>query len=245
MMFMTTPAHRSPRRSDALSRERIVEATIQILDTAGESGLTVRAVTAHLSTGRGAIYHHVANKDDLLAAAADSVINHVMAQTAGDDDPRRTIRALALGVFDAIDRHPWVGVQLSREPFQPAVLHIWKSIGIQLHELGVTGAALSDAGSALINYVLGAAAQHAAGARRTPDDAARKDYLEALAAQWAQHDAHPIVQKSASLLREHDDRKQFLAGVDIFLAGVASRVPDAGTTPAKTPTEAAEAPAAG
>ena len=43
------------------------------------------------------------------------------------------------------------------------------------------------------------------------------------AAQWAQHDAHPLVQESASLLPEHDDRAQFLAGVDIFLAGVASR----------------------
>lgn len=220
MVPMTSPAQRRPRRSDALSRERIVEATIQILDTAGESGLTVRAVTAHLSTGRGAIYHHVANKDELLAAAADGVINQVVAGAARDDDPRRTIRALALGIFDAIDGHPWVGTQLSREPFQPAVLQIWKSLGVQLHNLGIAGTALSDAGSALVNYVLGAAAQHAVGARRVPDDAARKDYLEALAAQWSQHDSHPLVQKSAALLPEHDDREQFLAGVDIFLAGV-------------------------
>jgi AcrR family transcriptional regulator len=220
---MTTPQRRSPRRSDALSRERIIEATIQILDTAGESGLTVRAVTAHLSTGRGAIYHHIANKDELLAAAADDVIGRVTAEVAGDEDPRRTIRALALGIFDAIDAHPWIGTQLSREPLQPAVLQIWKGVGVQLHHLGVTGAALSDAGSALVNYVLGSAAQYAAGARRAPDDAARKDYLETVAAEWARRDAHPVVQESASLLREHNDRDQFLAGVDIFLAGVSHR----------------------
>src|SRR5689334_13543583 len=68
MMDMTTPAPRNTRRSDALSRDRIIAATIEVLDATGEAGLTVRALTAHLSTGRGAIYHHVANKEELLAA---------------------------------------------------------------------------------------------------------------------------------------------------------------------------------
>ncbi|MFC4046311.1 TetR/AcrR family transcriptional regulator [Dactylosporangium siamense] len=226
---MTTPAPRTPRRSDALSRERIVEAAIEVLDTAGESGLTVRAVTAHLSTGRGAIYHHVTNKDELLAAAADGVISQVMATAVGDEDPRRAVRALALGIFDAIDDHPWVGTQLPRDPLQPAVLQIWRNLGVQLHHLGVAGTALSDAGSALVNYILGAAAQHAAGARRVPDDAARKDHLGRIAAQWAQLDAHPLMRESAALLHEHDDRAQFLAGVDIFLAGVLHR--KGGTAP--------------
>ena len=186
-----------------------------MLDTAGESGLTVRAVTAHLATGRGAIYHHVVNKDELLAAAADGVIGPVMAGAAGDDEPRRAIRAVALGIFDAIDAHPWVGTQLSRDPMQPAVLQIWGTIGEQLHKLGIAGKGLSDAGSALVNYVLGAAAQYAAGARRAPDAEARKRYLERLA-------AHPLLRASAPAIRDHDDRDQFLAGVDIFLAGISS-----------------------
>ncbi|GAA1657460.1 TetR/AcrR family transcriptional regulator [Actinoplanes couchii] len=219
---MNTPDPRSPRRTDALSRERIVEATIEILDTAGENGLTLRAVTAHLSTGRGAIYHHVINKDELLAAAAEGVIGPVLARTAGDTEPRAAIRTLALGIFDAIDRHPWVGTQLSREPLQPAVRQIWTAVGAQLHRLGISGTALSDAGSALVSYVLGAAAQYAAGARRSPDAATRQRYLEHLAEQWARLDPDPLVQTSAAALAEHDDREQFLAGVDIFIAGVTS-----------------------
>jgi AcrR family transcriptional regulator len=223
MMNMTTPASRNPRRSDALSRKRIVEATVEVLDATGEAGLTVRALTAHLSTGRGAIYHHVANKEDLLAAAADDIVGRVTAGVGDDEDPQRAIRALALGIFDAIDAHPWVGTQLAREPWQPAVLRIWKSVGSQLQRLGVPGPARADAGSALVNYVLGAAAQHAAGARRVTGDAERKAYLETLAAQWAGHDPDPIVQDAASQLQEHDDREQFLAGVDIFLTGITAR----------------------
>ncbi|MFI5934788.1 TetR/AcrR family transcriptional regulator [Actinoplanes sp. NPDC051494] len=214
---MTGPAPRSPRRTEALSRERIVEATIELLDTAGETDLTVRALTAHLSTGRGAIYHHVTSKDDLLSAATDGVIGRMLTQIAADEDPERAIRALSLGIFNVIDAHPWAGRQLAREPWQPAVVQIWKGVGAQLTRLGITGSARSDAGSALVNYVLGAAAQYAAGARRAPDEAARQVYLETIAAEWAPDDLDPTPSF------EHDDREQFLAGVDIFLAGITAR----------------------
>jgi AcrR family transcriptional regulator len=223
MMDMTLPTPRTTRRSDALSRDRIIEATIEVLDATGEAGLTVRALTAHLSTGRGAIYHHVANKEELLAAAADDIVGRVTAGAGDDRDPERAIRTLALGIFDAIDAHPWVGTQLAREPWQPAVLRIWKSVGSQLQRLGVPAPARADAGSALVNYVLGAAAQYATGARRVTSDADRTAYLQTLAAQWARDDPDPIVQDVASHLHDHDDRAQFLAGVDIFLTGITAR----------------------
>ena len=130
----------------------------------------------------------------------------------------RTI-AETLTFFDAIGAHPWVGAQLSQNP-QPAVLRIWKAVGLQLQSLGLDGSALSDAGSALVSYVLGSAAQYAVGARRLPNDADRKAYLEALAVQLTEQDADPLVDEIADQLREHDDRDQFLAGVNIFLTGI-------------------------
>ena len=217
---MADPTTRSPRRSDALSRERIVAAAVEILDRSGEGHLTVRGLTVHLSTGRGAIYHHINGKDDLLAAATDHVIAEVTAAVATNDEAEPAIRELALGIFDAIDAHPWVGTQLSREPMQAAVLRIWTSIGIQLQRLGVDPATLPDAGSALVSYVLGSAAQYVAGPRTLTDEADRKGFLDQLAAMWMEHDPHPLVAEAALALREHDDRDQFLAGVNIFLAGV-------------------------
>ena len=126
-------------------------------------------------------------------------------------------------MFDAIDAHPWVGTQLSRGPLQPAVLRIWKSVGTQLQRLGVDGSARSDAGSALVSYVLGSAASHVAGPRTVVDGADRQAFLDHLAAAWVEGDSDQIVQEAALLLREHDDREQFLAGVDIFLAGITLR----------------------
>jgi AcrR family transcriptional regulator len=214
-------ARRSPRRTDALSKELIVEAATGILDADGESALTFRALTTHLSTGYGAIYHHVANKDDLLAEATDAVIARVMAGVVTGAEPREALRSLALGLFDAIDAHPWVGAQLSRGARRPALLEVYERIGERLDALGVPERALFDAAGTLVNYVLGVAGQSAANARALAD-AERSAVLGAVAAQWAQLDParYPFVHRAAAQLPEHDDREQFLAGVDLILAGI-------------------------
>jgi len=74
MVRMATSTQRTGRRADALSKERIVEAAIAILDAGGESALTFRALSARLATGAGALYHHVASKSELLTAATDDII---------------------------------------------------------------------------------------------------------------------------------------------------------------------------
>jgi AcrR family transcriptional regulator len=210
---------------DGLSREVIVQAATDLLDGGGETALTLRALTIRLSTGYGAIYHHVADKSDLLAAATDDVVARVMAGVVTDTEPREALRAVALGLFDAIDAHPWVGAQLSREAWRPALLEVYESIGRLLDADGVPERALVDAAGALVNYVLGVAGQNAANTRFLADiDADRSAFLGAVAAQWSQLDPgkYPFVHKAATHLREHDDREQFLAGVDIFLAGIAA-----------------------
>lgn len=221
---MAAKARRTGRRTDALSKERIVEAAIEILDRDGESALTFRALAARLSTGSGAIYWHVADKNDLLTAAADAVISRVMTEGVGDDAPREAIRRIAVGVFDAIDAHPWVGTQLAREPWQPAMVHIFEGVGAQLQALGVAEEAQFNSASALVSYLLGLAAQYAAVMQLVPRETDRSAFLAAIASQWAQHDPakFPFVHQIAAQLPEHDDREQFLAGIDLFLAGIAA-----------------------
>ena len=221
-MLMATQTQRTKRRTDALSKERIVEAAIEILDADGESALTFRALAARLATGPGAIYWHVASKNELLAAATDNVIARVMTDVVSGAEPRETIRAIALGVFDAIDTHPWVGTQLSGEPWQSAILQILEGVGGQLQALGVPERAQFDCASALVNYILGLAGQYAAAARLLPPERDRSAFLATVAARWAQLDPaeYPFVHQVATQLPEHDDREQFLAGIDLILAGI-------------------------
>jgi AcrR family transcriptional regulator len=221
MVLMATRTQRTERRTDALSKERIVETAIEILDTDGESALTFRALTARLATGAGAIYHHVASKDELLAATTDHVIARVMTEGIGGAEPREAIRAIALGVFDAIDAHPWVGTQLSREPWQFAIMQILESVGGQLQGLGVPGRAQFDCASAVVNYVLGLAGQYAAAARLS-HETDRSAFLATIAARWERldHAQYPFVHQMAAQLPGHDDREQFLAGINLILAGI-------------------------
>ncbi|WP_199734950.1 TetR/AcrR family transcriptional regulator [Cellulomonas sp. PhB143] len=220
---MTTRTSRTGRRADALSKERIVAAAIEILDADGESALTFRALAARLATGSGAIYWHVANKGELLAAACDDVVARAMAPAGRSTRPSDAVRNAALGVFDAIDAHPWVGTQLIAEPWQPAVVDIFERLGAPLEELGVPASGQFDAASALLSHLLGLAGQYAAGARLLPPDADRSDFLRDVAERWASLDPeeHPFVHRMAARLPRHDDRAQFLAGIDLFLAGVA------------------------
>ena len=222
MVAMATKAKRADRRTDALSKERIVAAAIEILDAGGETALTFRALAARLTTGSGAIYWHVASKNDLLTAATDDVITRVMTEVASGAEPQEAIRAIALGAFDAIDAHPWVGTQLSREPWQPAILQILEGVGGQLQALGVPGRAQFDCASALVNYILGLAGQYAAGARLLPRETDRTAFLSTVAAQWAQLDPaeYPFVHQVATQLPGHDDREQFLAGINLILTGI-------------------------
>jgi AcrR family transcriptional regulator len=224
MMLMATKGQRAKRRTDALSKERIVEAAIEILDADGERALTFRALTARLATGSGAIYWHVASKSELLTATTNDVIARVMTGVVNGAEPREAIRTIALGVFDAIDAHPWVGTELSREPWQSAVTEILEGIGGQLLALGVPERAQFDCASALVNYILGLAGQYAAGARLLAGQTDRSAFLATIAAQWAQLDPaqYPFVHRVAAQLPEHDDHEQFLAGIDLILGGIAA-----------------------
>ncbi|MER8185947.1 TetR family transcriptional regulator [Kitasatospora sp. NPDC094015] len=225
---MATRTHRSQRRTQALSRERIVEAAVELLGAAGESGLTFRTLSEHLATGPGAIYWHVANKDELLGAATDAVVAAALAvepALPADATPRDRIHAVALGLFDAIDRHPWIAGQLTATTFQSTTPRIFESIGRQIRDLGVPRSGWFTATSALVEYILGAAGQNAANGRVLGPGADRTAYLDSVSRAWEDLDPDdfPFTRAVADQLREHDDREQFLAGIDLLLAGVTAR----------------------
>ena len=208
-------------RTEALAKERIVTAAIELLDSGGEDGLTFRALANRLATGSGAIYWHVAGKAELLAAATEDVIGRAL--PAGDPgDPRTTIRMIALAVFDIIDEHPWVGAQLAHEPQQVAALRMYEAIGRALTAFDMAEQARFDAWSALVSYILGAAGQNAANARRFPPETVRGSYLAVVSDRWSQLEPseYPFMWALAPHLNDHDDRMQFLAGIDLLLVGI-------------------------
>ncbi len=142
----------------------------------------------------------------------------------GDDALAGCEHEQGAGVFDAIDVHPWVGAQLSRAPWQTAMLQIFERIGSQLQALQIPGGAHFTSASALVSYIIGVSVQNAANARMFGPSANRADLLATEAARWQELDAvaYPFTRNVAAQLRKHDDRAEFLAGIDLILAGIAA-----------------------
>jgi hypothetical protein len=137
------------------------------------------------------------------------------------------IRAVALGLFDAIDEHPWVAAQLSASSWQATTPRILERIGRQVGALGVPENGWFTATSVLVQYILGTASQNAANganARVLGPDADRARSLDAVATAWEalDPDDYPFTRAVADQMRGHDDRAEFLAGIDIVLAGITS-----------------------
>jgi AcrR family transcriptional regulator len=213
------------RREESLSRDRIIEASIELLDSSGESGLTFRTLSERLATGPGAIYWHIANKSELLTAACDAIVARTMNAPLVGATPEAAIRALALGMFDAIDAHPWVGSALTHAPGQLPMVRILEGIGQQVRALGVPDEEQWATVSALLNYILGVGGQNAANgqlARTRRLD--RSNFLESVSTAWSQLDPHeyPFTRSVAGQLPAHDDRMDFLAGIDLILRGIRS-----------------------
>ena len=57
-----------------LSRDTIVTAAMEILDSYGLADMTMRRVATHLGVAPGALYWHLATKQQLIAAIADRIL---------------------------------------------------------------------------------------------------------------------------------------------------------------------------
>lgn len=215
----------SHRRGSALSRGHIIEEAIALLDESGEQGLTFRALSERLATGAGAIYWHIHNKRDLLISACDAIIARTVDAPYADVSPEARICMVALGVFDAMDAHPWVGAALARAGGELPVVRILESLGQQVRALGVHDANQWSATSALMSYILGVGGQNAAHAQLARQHGLdRMNLLTEVSQAWSRldPDTYPFTRSMSDQLPIHDDRADFLAGIELILSGIRS-----------------------
>lgn len=75
----------------------------------------------------------------------------------------------------------------------------------------------------LLSYVLGVGGRNAANGQLARERGLdRKEFLDAVATMWSglDPDAYPFTRGVAARVRDHDDREDFLAGIDLILRGI-------------------------
>lgn len=90
-----------------ISREAAVVAACAIIDEHGLDGLSLAAVARRLGTRAPSLYHHFANRADLLTHVARSILRGVSAPEPGPgEDWREAIVRLCVATRRAIVAHP-------------------------------------------------------------------------------------------------------------------------------------------
>ena len=219
---------RDQRRRASHSAEAVVSEAVRLLDEAGQSALTFRALAERLGGGVGSIYWYVASKDELLDRASDHVLAGVLAATerfTDGDDPIADLRAIAVAFFDAIVERPWLAAYFMRDTtLQPNALLLYERLGEQVLRLDLTPRQSFHAVSAVLGFVIGTAADLG----QTPPQevldgtVGREAYIAGVADEWRRFDpaTFPFVHTIVDEFAVHDDGDQFRAGLDLLLAGL-------------------------
>lgn len=97
-----------------LSRDSIIAAALEILDSFGLADMTMRRVASHLGVAPGALYWHVANKQELIAAIAARIITPALSPDPAEADPADLCRRLRRALLSHRDGAELVGAALSQ-----------------------------------------------------------------------------------------------------------------------------------
>jgi AcrR family transcriptional regulator len=105
-----------------LTRERVLTTAVALADRGGIESLSMRKLAQALDVVPMALYRHVANKDELLDALVDVIIEEIDAPLEGADW-KKALRARILSARRALLRHPWASrLMESRKTPTPVVL---------------------------------------------------------------------------------------------------------------------------
>ncbi|MCU1393225.1 MAG: putative TetR-family transcriptional regulator [Ilumatobacteraceae bacterium] len=216
------------RRRASHSMEAVLSEAVALLDEAGEPALTFRALAARLGGGVGSVYWYVTGKEELLDRAADHVMGDVLRATddaVALDDPIAEIRSIAVTLFDAVERRPWLAAYfMTNTDVQPNMMRVYERLGRPLLRLALTTRQRFHAVSAVIGFVIGTAAD--LGQQAPPEvldgTVGRDEYIDRFAERWRRLDPveFPFVHEIVEEFSGHDDAEQFRSGLDLILEGL-------------------------
>jgi AcrR family transcriptional regulator len=203
-----------------LSRDRVILEGVALADADGIGTLTMRRLADRLQVEPMSLYHHVANKDEILDGMVDVVFGEIELPSGGTDW-KAAMRDRAGSARDALRRHPWaIGRMESRANPGPATLRHHDAVIGCLREAGFSIELTAHAFSAIDSYVYGFAMQELNLPFHTPEETAAMavTFLEQFPATQFPHLAELTVDHV--MLPGYDYGDEFEFGLQLVLDGL-------------------------
>jgi TetR/AcrR family tetracycline transcriptional repressor len=205
-------------RDGTLTRERVLEEALALMDREGLEAVTMRRLADHLRVTPMALYNHVRSKKDLLGSIAE----HLTAQidfVCDESDWRERVRTCFRRLREACLAHPdAVRLMESLEVAPPAVFRPMEITLAALDGVGVTGLDAVRTYFLLMNFTMGQISYEVRGPFEGLDPA------RALTGNRLAEPEFAHIQRSVSRA-EWDFDAAFEFGLSVILSGVGQLPP--------------------
>jgi AcrR family transcriptional regulator len=216
---MATTTEPTPGARDPLTRDRVLLGAVALADERGIGALTMRNLAGELDRKPMALYHHVANKDELLDGMVDAVFGEIDLPDASAGW-KTAMRRRADSARAVLLRHPWaLGLMDSRTAPGPATLrHLDTVIGCLLSG-GFTIEMAGHAFSLLDAYIYGYVLQEISLPFSTPEET--QEVADAVVEQAGGDFPNLAAMATGYALQtEYSFEDEFHFGIDLILDGL-------------------------
>ncbi|MFH8345328.1 TetR/AcrR family transcriptional regulator C-terminal domain-containing protein [Streptomyces sp. NPDC018045] len=213
---MTKGQKRARGERAGLTRERVLDAALALVDRDGLAALSMRRLGAELGVEAMTLYHYVPNKNALLDGLVERVFERAAPLAAGGGRWRPALEEYAASLRRILLRHPGVlPLAMSRPAVTPQTLDAVEGGLRMLRDAGFPLGRALDVLNALTVFVVGHTAVEAATARVNEEGAPGSTaYLAQLDA-----DRFPLLAQAGRDGHGADDAARFHYAVRAMLAG--------------------------
>lgn len=191
-----------------------------LADTKGIDSLTMRKLAQELGVKPMTLYHHMANKEEVLDTMVDVVFSEIdLPPTGADWKP--AMRQRAISARAALIRHPWaVSLMESRVTPGPATLAHHDSVIGCLRQTGFSIEMAAHAYSVLDSYIYGFVLQEVSLPFSTTEEA--HEVTEEILEQFPATDYPYLVEIAAEYILQpgYEYANEFNFGLELILDGL-------------------------